>query len=301
MRRSQPFQHSLPVPPELSRAPIYLTNAGWERIAIGQPYPPREQTSLYEFKWEDGRVLPEFCLVWAKGGSGVLEVAGGEQRIPRKRAFFVRPGEWHRHRPDPEIGWTIYWIHFNGDLARQWMLDDEFDMEENLPVIKDTRLFEAQFERLLHTVERAPTTNTAALSCQAAGLLSHMSRSRDEHRDELPVQPDPLVNQAVQFIWNHHQRHVGVPEVVAHVGTGRRSLERRFTAVLGRSVLDEIQMCRLSRAKRLLQYSSVPIKQIVHLAGLRSRNQLWLLFKEHVGMSPDEYRQGFPEGEGNPP
>src|SRR6478609_8574444 len=154
MRRSQPFQHSLPIPPELSRAAVYVTNAGWERIVPHQSYPPREQTSLYEFKWEDGRVLPEFCLVWAKRGSGILEVEGGKQRIPAKRAFLFRPGEWHRHRPDPDGGWTIYWIHFNGDLAREWMRTGEFDLDGNLPLIKDTRLFEAQFERLLLTVEQ---------------------------------------------------------------------------------------------------------------------------------------------------
>jgi quercetin dioxygenase-like cupin family protein len=29
-------------------------------------------------------------------------------------AFFLVPGQWHRHRPLPDTGWTLCWISFNG-------------------------------------------------------------------------------------------------------------------------------------------------------------------------------------------
>ena len=291
MRQLLPFQHSLPVPEELSSSPLQVTNVGWEKIGPGQPY-PCEKAAIYDFTWEDGRVLPEFCLVWLESGSGVLQVATGMQDIPEKRAFFFRPGEWHRHRPDPAVGWTIYWVGFNGWLPDQWMSNDEFVLERNLAVIRDPALFEAQFERLLRTVDEFPTSNGISLSCHTAGLLSHMLRHGNV-RNEFPAHEDDAVTRAVDFIWNHHRSFIDVPEVVSHVGTGRRSLERRFADVLGRSILEEIQLCRLTRAKRLLEGSALPLKRIVHLAGLRSRHQLWLLFRKHVGMSPEEYRLTF--------
>jgi AraC-like DNA-binding protein len=295
MRQPSSFQCSLPTTEDLSASPLQVTNAGWEQIEPGQAY-PREETMLYGFKWEDGRILPEFCLVWLKRGSGVLQVTKGNQTIPEKRAFFFRPGEWHRHRPDPAVGWTIYWVGFSGWLPDRWMLNDEFVLEGNLAVIRDPALFEAQFERLLRTVEEFPTVNSTSLSCHTAGLLSHLLHHGSERRDEFLVHDDESVNQAVKFIWNHHHSFIDVPEVVAHVGIGRRSLERRFADVLGRSILEEIQLCRLTRAKRLLEGSALPLKRIVHLAGLRSRHQLWILFKKHVGMSPEDYRQTFKEG-----
>ncbi|MCX6875426.1 MAG: AraC family transcriptional regulator [Verrucomicrobia bacterium] len=295
MRHDAPFRHSLPVPDGLFRAPLYVTGAGWERIMPGQSY-PRPDAAMYGFRWEDGRVLPEFCLSLLTQGSGHLETQAGGQEIPERRAFLFRPGEWHRHRPARASGWTNHWIHFNGDLPHEWMRDGAFELDGNLPIIEDAELFHGQFMRLLLTVERAPTTNTRALACQAVGLISHFLLHTAPLRDECLHHEDDLINRAVEFIWNHSHVSVGVPEVASHVGCVRRTLERRFAAVLGRSVLDEIQLCRLTRAKWLLEETALPLKQILSRAGLRERRQLWLLFKKHLAMSPDAYRRSVQPG-----
>jgi transcriptional regulator GlxA family with amidase domain len=42
---------------------------------------------------------------------------------------------------------------------------------------------------------------------------------------------------------------------------------------------------------RLLRETSLPFKQVVYRAGLRSRQQLWALFQSQLGISPEEYRK----------
>ena len=290
MRHDTPFRHSLPVSDGLFRAPLYVTGAGWERIKPGQPY-PLPDTALHGFRWEDGRILPEFCLSVLTQGSGHLETLAGRQVIPAQRAFFFRPGEWHRHRPARATGWTNHWLHFNGNLPHEWMRDGAFALDGNLPVIEDAGLFHRQFIRLLLTIERAPTTNTRALSWQAVGLISHFLLHTAPLRGEHWHHEDDLIQRAVEFIWSHSHASVGVPDVAAHVGCVRRTLERHFAAGRGRSVLDEIQLCRLTRAKWLLEETALPMKQIMSRAGVRERRQFWMLFKKHLGMSPDAYRQ----------
>ena len=51
------------------------------------------------------------------------------------------------------------------------------------------------------------------------------------------------------------------------------TLDKRFADVLGYSVLTEIQNCRISRAKRLLVTTDLPIKQIAYLARLSTTNE----------------------------
>lgn len=241
-------------------------------------------------------MLPEFCLAWVQRGSGILEVTSGLQPLAEKREFLFRPNEWHRHRPDEEVGWTLYWLCFNGDSPRKWLLNGDFALEGNLLLIDDSDLFEAQFERLLRTVDESPLTNCDAWSCQAAGLLSHFLRHGAAPQFDKLAHHDEVVNQAVEFIWNHHWNNIGVPEVVEQVGIGRRSLERRFTEALGRSFFEEIQFCRFNRAKRLIEESSLPLKKIVSLEGFRSRHQLRLLFHRYLGISPDTYRENVISG-----
>ena len=98
-----PFRHSLPVSEAIFGLPVYVTSAGWERVPPEASYPLAD-TGLNSFKWEDGRILPEFCLAWVEEGAGYLETIAGRQEIPARRAFLYMPGEWHRHRPPRHNG-----------------------------------------------------------------------------------------------------------------------------------------------------------------------------------------------------
>src|SRR3954471_2022512 len=108
MSLSKPFRHALPVNEALFHEALYLTHAGWERVAPGEPY-PQSDTPYFYFEWKEGRTLPEFCLALVTAGSGEFEPRQHRQRLAAGNAFLIRPGEWHRHRPSAKTGWTLMW------------------------------------------------------------------------------------------------------------------------------------------------------------------------------------------------
>ena len=292
MSRTQPFRHALPVNEALFRSSLYLTHAGWERIPPGAAY-PQPDASIYHFDWKDGRTLPEFCLALALAGTGEFQTRTHGGRLRAGDALLFRPGEWHRHRPLPKTGWALMWIHFNGDEPLRWLRDEAFNLRQNLPLIENRALFRAQFEHLLTCVHRNPSVNTANFSRQAIGLLSHflVDQSGETVRGADTVQ-DEVVKIAVEYIWNYSHDIVDVPAVARKVSIARRTLDRRFKAVTGHSVLEEIQYCRISRAAKLLQETAMPVKHIVHRAGFRSDEHLRLAFQKAFNKSPQAYRKG---------
>ena len=291
MSLTQPFRHALPVSEALFHAALYLTHVGWEQVQPGAPYPQSDAPVFY-FEWRDGRTLPEFCLALCVAGGGQFETREYRGRIRIGDAFLFKPGEWHRHRPVPGQGWTLMWIHFNGDEPLGWLRDHAFQLRQVFPVIENPALFRDQFEHLLASVHRNPAVNSANYSRQAIGLLAHFLR-------EVPAElasgvrpvPDEAVKRAVEYIWNFSHDIVDVPAVVRQVGVPRRTLDRRFKAVTGRSILQEIQFCRVSRAARLLQETDMPVKHVVHRAGFRSDEHLRLAFQGAFGRSPQDYRR----------
>jgi AraC-like DNA-binding protein len=287
---TQPFRHALPVSEARFHDPFYLTHAGWERVRPGEPYPQRDAPFFY-FEWSDGRTLPEFCLALNVDGSGEFETRQHRGAIRRGAAFLFRPGEWHRHRPSRKTGWTLMWIHFNGDEPLRWLRDGVFNLRQNFPVVENRALFRAQFEHLLASVHRNPSLNSANFSRQATGLLSHFLV--DKLGGSVPganAAGDEVVKSAVEYIWNFSHAIVDVPAVARQAGLARRTLDRRFRAATGRSVLEEIQFCRVTRAARLLQETTMQVKQIVHRAGFRSDEHLRLAFQKTYGRSPQAFR-----------
>lgn len=239
-----------------------------------------------------GGILPEFCLALLTAGSGEFETREHRCRIHAGDGFLFRPGEWHRHRPSPKTGWTILWINFNGNDPLHWQRSGAFQLRQNIPVIENRALYRAQFEYLLDCVHRNPSSNSRNISRQAIGLLSHFVREAPAGEAQGgPDIGDEAVRTAVEFIWNFSHDIVDVPTVAEKAGIARRTLDRRFQAATGHSVLDEIQFCRVSRAVALLEETGLSIKHIVHRAGFRSEEHLRLTFQKTFGKSPQAYRK----------
>jgi LacI family transcriptional regulator len=115
--------------------------------------------------------------------------------------------------------------------------------------------------------------------------------------DALAIE-DPLVGRAVAWIHKHSGRPLTVPEVARASATSRRRLERRFHAVLGRTVVQEIRRIRVETAKRLLAATRHDLAQIAKLCGFTSAALLSVAFRREVGVPPGAYRRRL---KGTPP
>jgi LacI family transcriptional regulator len=105
--------------------------------------------------------------------------------------------------------------------------------------------------------------------------------------------PDEDIRAAVRFIRDHIEELIGVEDVLRAVMISRRSLERKFKTILGRSPLDEIRRVRIERVKQLLTASDMPMPEIAARAGFSGPDRLAVVFRDETGMAPTDYRKQF--------
>lgn len=108
--------------------------------------------------------------------------------------------------------------------------------------------------------------------------------------DALAIE-DLLVARAVRWIHEHSLRAVTVPMVARAVATSRRRLERRFHAVLGRTVVEEVRRARVETAKRLLSTTRYGLTDVAKNSGFTSAALLNVAFRREVGLPPGAYRR----------
>jgi LacI family transcriptional regulator len=155
-----------------------------------------------------------------------------------------------------------------------------------------------------------PPLSSVALNAETAGyraaaLLDEMMHGRVRKRQQIIVEAlgvvtrrstdvvaveDEDIAAALQFIRREQGRGISVDDVVEKVAVSRRNLEKRFRDTIGRSILDEIQLVRLVRAKRLLVETTYPISKVADLAGFGSAGYFIQFFHRHVGKTPRKYR-----------
>jgi len=108
---------------------------------------------------------------------------------------------------------------------------------------------------------------------------------------DLSAISDAQVAQACGFIQAQAHRRLSVSDIAQVVGVGRRTLERRFRTVLGRSLAEEIRRCHVERAKALLADEHLSLATIAHRAGFGSAKQFATAFRATTGMTPRAFRQ----------
>jgi LacI family transcriptional regulator len=104
---------------------------------------------------------------------------------------------------------------------------------------------------------------------------------------------DPDVAAALRFILAHAGEWIGVRELLLALPVQRRSLERKFRRVLGRSPLEEIRRIRVDLAKQFLSGTDLTMPIVARRSGFSEAKQLSQVFRSLVGMTPTAYRAQF--------
>jgi len=111
-----------------------------------------------------------------------------------------------------------------------------------------------------------------------------------ESTDFLAVE-DEVVADALRYISENLAAPIRLEQIAGAVAVSPRSLQRRFKAVLGRPVSDEIRRLRVTMAQRLLAEKEMQVAEIARATGFSSPAILYQVFQRELGMPPGAYRE----------
>lgn len=286
---------------------FYVTGGGCGTVPPDSDYPPNQHPGVYQFSWERGRELPEFQIQFISDGRGEYDSkVTGHIDIEPPTLFLLFPGVWHRYRPIRRIGWHERWISIHGEFMHRLYENGLISPSRAFAKLHPGQVarFLETFDRLLDRIHGDPLRHTPAVCANAMELLTLALERLPKPDPTASIAPkgrtspvaDPIVNRALDIIWTRSDRPLSVNQLVSTLPTTRRTLERKMMAHLGHTVLDEINHCRLFRAKRLLTETGLPIKSIAYLAGFSSQERLRRLMISEEGCPPGEYRRRSRDG-----
>lgn len=141
---------------------------------------------------------------------------------------------------------------------------------------------------------------------EAAALLDRLIKGKAAPASPLMLPPKTLVSRrstdiiavddlavasALEFIRRNACAEINVALISQHVNLSRRTLERRFMKLVGKTPHQIIAEERLRRAKQLLVDTDFTLEKIAVMAGFSSAAYLSVVIKEHEKCTPNEFRQ----------
>lgn len=102
---------------------------------------------------------------------------------------------------------------------------------------------------------------------------------------------DPTVGAALRYIRGHAMRAIQIEDVASEIAVSRRTLERSFQRVLGRSILREIRRVRTEQICRLLIDTDLTVVQIARRLDFASAEHIYRYFRQGTGTTLLAYRR----------
>lgn len=231
----------------------------------------------------------DHLLLYCVEGRGTLEVddltwpvgPGDLMTLPRDLR--------HGYEASPDDPWTIYWVHFDGDLAGEFWQAMGYRRERPLVSLGTSPKLLADFEALLG-VRRSgyspPVFVHAANHLRE--MLSYLAvltpRTEMRRAGEFDLEYVHALMQA------HVDGHLDLEMLAARCRLSKYAFARKYKRLTGTSPIQHFIYMKMERACYLLDISQQSIQQIAYELGYDDPYYFSRLFRKVVGVSPRQYR-----------
>ena len=101
---------------------------------------------------------------------------------------------------------------------------------------------------------------------------------------------NPHLKSAVIYIENHYRHAITLDDLVKVASLNRSSLTQLFKDELDMTPIEYVWYHRMNVAKKLLEYTNLPVKDIVNRCGFKTVQHFSRRFEESFGCNPTAFR-----------
>jgi LacI family transcriptional regulator len=179
-------------------------------------------------------------------------------------------------------------LHIPDEVALLGVDNDELECLLTSPPLSSISI---PSERIGYEAAKLLDQTMAGRKSSARRILLPPVRVVARQSTDMMAIRDTMVLDALRYIRAHAAEAINVTSVVSAVGIGRRELERKFRAILGRSVLEELRHTRIQQAQKLLAGTNLPMPAVAKQSGFSSAHRLAIVFHRACGIPPTAYRR----------
>lgn len=235
-------------------------------------------------------VRPYYLIHYILKGKGEFTVNNTVYKLSEGQGFLIEPDCLTVYEADSRDPWTYIWIGFSGTDAHA--LASSIGLSRDYPIFRNNQkdiLYNNVLDMLAHNHGSIEDTYH-----NLGNLYHFLSVIAASNRDTLPKSDgNQYVNLAISYIQNHLMEPFGVDEVAHYVGLNRSYFSSIFKKHTLMSPLEYIQAARLTKAKHMLESSSISVSGIAFSCGYQRPESLIKIFRKHFGISPAAYRRSF--------
>ena len=207
----------------------------------------------------------------------------------------TRCGIWISSAEESEIIFekkaSVSILFFRGSNTEY--LYDEF-MKRGTPVFDDKQI--DHYKHILKDIMENSTGFSLHWEYQTSERINHLLTYliwMTSLTSEKKQTADDTARKVLNYLHSNLNKNMTIDLLADYAGISKYHLIRLFKKETGFTPIDYLNTLKVSRAKILLQRTTMTVTAISHSVGISDEKYFSRLFKNHTGLSPNQYRKSF--------
>lgn len=228
-------------------------------------------------------------LIYCFAGKGHLETGDNREAISAGQLILLPSGIGHRYWADDREPWSIYWCHFSGTQAREYLAQiGPTDRASVIPIGLVPTLT-AQFQTLLQATSNGFATIAMVhaanmLKQLLTGLAVIVSQQMNGQKSTFSVE------NIQAFMLQNLDKNLDLEILASQAGLSKFHFSKKYRQATGHPPIKHLINMRMEYARYLIETSDSPIGEVAAKVGLEDALYFSRQFKQAFGVSPQQFR-----------
>jgi AraC-like DNA-binding protein len=256
---------------------LYISSLGY--------YPNAEGHYTYRKKG-----LPENFLFYCVDGYGWYKLADKQYQIKPNEFFILPQNIEHAYGSAEENPWSIYWVHFGGELL-PYFNDLNIVQEHFKPYyIKGNDEIFSMFSKIYKTLELGYSIDNLMFAnmCFSGFITFFLYNSK--HFQAASTDKTDVIDSAILYMQQHIGENISLNDLSRHYNYSTSRFSNLFKQKTGYAPIDYFIQMKMQKASQHLDFSDKSIKEIALNMGFDDPYYFSRRFRKIIGVSPTKYR-----------
>jgi AraC-like DNA-binding protein len=233
--------------------------------------------------------LPENFLFYCVGGEGWYQIEDKRYEVGTNEFFILPQNKGHSYGSSENAPWSIYWIHFGGELLPYFNSLYTIQTHFKPSFIKSSNEIFAEFTKIYKSLELGYGVDNLMF---ANMCLSHFISFFIYNATHYTRTGDKVncVDRAIHYMQEHINENVSLNYLSALYNYSPSRFSSLFRQRTGYAPIDYFIQMKMQKASQHLDFTNESIKEIAFTMGFDDPYYFSRRFTKVIGMPPTKYR-----------
>jgi len=234
--------------------------------------------------------LPENFLFYCVDGYGWYKIGDKRYEVSPNECFILPQNTEHAYGSVDDNPWSIYWIHFGGDLLPHFNAMHTVQKHFKPAYIKSSSDIFNLFSKIYKTLELGYSIDNLMFANMCLSHFLTLFVYNPRHYTTAASDKTDSIDSAILYMQEHINENISLNDLSKRYNYSASRFSSLFKQKTGYAPIDYFIQMKMQKASQHLDFTDKSVKDIAFSMGFDDPYYFSRRFTKIIGMSPTKYR-----------